>query len=241
MKKIIDITQLLIQVNTMYQNGFTSLAKIEKELGYGKDSIRQRLSRNGYVFNKQLKQYVLEDNTTITQVTELNNTTDNTLCYRNNEDTYNPIENNIGGAKKMTLKEFKELRTIEQIEYINKFTDGKKTLKDIEKEHFTFTNIGKYIDRAEGYWDGDIKRYIHIEPKEEKIFTEEEILFIKNLYKQHTITQDVTQKESEHEELITRSVRVDKKTIDTFAKYCKDNNIKQSTALKIALENFMKQ
>lgn len=237
-KKNIDITQLVTQVNTKYKQGFTSLAKIEKELGYGKDSIRQRLSRNGYIFNKQLKQYVLQDNTTTTQTTESNNTIDNTLCYRNNEDTYNPVDNNTGGTK-MTLNEFKKLTTKEQIEYVNKFADGKKTLKEIEKENFEFTNIGKYIDRAEGYWDGDIKRYIHIEPKQD-IFTTEEILFIKDLYIKHTLaTQLITQKESE--ELITRSIRVDKDTIDTFAKYCKDNNIKQSTALKIALENFMNQ
>lgn len=238
MKKVRDITQLVTQVNTKYQDGFTSLAKIEKELGYGKDSIRQRLSRNGYVFNKGLKQYVLQDNTTITQTTKLNNTIDNTLCYKNEEDTYNPIDNNIGGTK-MTLAEFKALSTIEQIEYVNKFTDGKKTLKDIEKEHFEFTNIGKYIDRAEGYWDGDIKKYVYIEVKKQEIFTPEEVMFLKNLYKQHTITQDVTQKENEPEELITRSIRIDKDTIDTFAKYCKNNNIKQSTALKIALLNFM--
>lgn len=238
MKKITDITQLITQVNTKYAEGFTSLAKIEKELGYGKDSIRQRLNRNGYIFNKQLKQYVLEDNTTITQTTELNNTIDNTLCYKKNEDTYNPVEKNTGGTK-MTLNEFKKLTTKEQIEYVNEFADGKKTLKDIEKEHFTFTNIGKYINRAEGYWDGDIKRYIHIEPKQ-YIFTEEEILFIKDLYKKHTLaTQLITQDNTHEEELITRSIRIDKTTIDTFAKYCKDNNIKQSTALKIALENFI--
>lgn len=238
MKRVTEITQLVKQVNTKYQEGATSLVKIEKELGYGKDSIRQRLSRNGYIFNKQLKQYVLQDNTPITQITELNNT----LCYKKNKDTYNPVKENTGGLKKMTLAEFKALSTIEQIEYVNKFTDGRKTLKEIERENFEFTNIGKYINRAEGYWDGDIKRYIHIEPKQQEIFEEEEILFLKDLYKKHILlTQIVTQDNASEEELITRSIRVDKNIIDTFAKYCKDNNIKQSTALKIALENFMKQ
>lgn len=236
MKKVRDITQLVTQVNTKYQDGFTSLAKIEKELGYGKDSIRQRLSRNGYIFNKELKQYVLQDNTTTTQTTELNNTIDNTMCYKNEEDTYNPVDNNTGGTK-MTLAEFKDLDTKEQVEYINKFADGKKNLKDIEKEHFTFTNVNKYINRAEAYWSGEQKKYILIEHNEQYIFTEKEIMFIKNLYKQHTITQDNTNEE----ELITRSIRIDKTTIDNFAKYCKDNNIKQSTALKIALQNFMQK
>lgn len=236
MKKVRDITQLVTQVNTKYQDGFTSLAKIEKELGYGKDSIRQRLSRNGYIFNKELKQYVLQDNTTTTQTTELNNTIDNTMCYKNEEDTYNPVNNNTGGTK-MTLAEFKALSTKEQVDLVNQFADGKKNLKDIEKEHFTFTNVNKYINRAEAYWSGEQKKYILIENNEQYIFTEKEILFIKNLYKQHTITQDNTNEE----ELITRSIRIDKTTIDNFAKYCKDNNIKQSTALKIALQNFMQK
>lgn len=233
MREITDITQLVTQVNTKYREGFTSLAKIEKELGYGKDSIRQRLKRNGYIFKKDIKQYVLENNTTITQATELNNT----ICYKENKDTYNPVNNNTGG-KKMTLTEFKKLSTMEQVELINKFADGEKNLKDIEKEHFTFTNINKYINRAEAYWNGEQKKYTLIEPRQD-VFTAEEIMFIKKLYKQHTITQNVTQDINEPEELITRSIRIDKTVIDTFAQYCKDNNLKQSTALKIALQNFM--
>jgi hypothetical protein len=221
-----EILELLDYVNEKLKSGL-STAKVEKELGFGKDTLRKKLNREGYSYNKSLKQYV-------TQVTKSNNI----KCYRNNEDTYNPVDNNTGGTK-MTLNEFKKLTTKEQIEYVNKFADGEKTLKEIEKENFEFTNIGKYIDRAKGYWDGDIKKYVYIEPKKQEIFTPEEIIFIKNLYKQHTITQNVTQRENEPEELITRSIRIDKDTIDTFAKYCKDNNIKQSTALKIALQNFM--
>ena len=216
-----EIIDLVKQVNIKFKEGYTSLAKIEKELGYGKDSVRQRLKRNGYTFNKEIKQFMLQNNI---------------MCYKKDED--NPVNNNTGGIRKMTLEEFKALDTSEQVEYVNKFADGKKNLRDIEKENFTFINIGKYIDRAEAYWDGDKKKYIYIEPKQD-IFTREEIIFIKNLYKQHKVTQDITQETTANENLITRSVRVDKDTIDTFAKYCKDNNIKQSTALKIALENFM--
>lgn len=231
-----DIVDLVTQVNLKYQEGATSLAKIEKELGYGKDSVRQRLKRNNYVFNKELKQFVLQDNTNNTK--EI--TQDNTMCYKKDKNEYNPVNNNTGGIKKMTLEEFKVLDTAEQVAYVNKFADGKKNLKDIEKEYFTFTNIGKYINRAEAFWNGDTKKYIYIEPKED-VFTAEEIMFIKNLYKQHKVTQVITQETMVEENLITRSIRVDKNAIETFAKYCKDNNIKQSTALKIALENFINQ
>lgn len=220
-----EIIDLVEQVNIKFKEGYTSVAKIEKELGYGKDSVRQRLKRNGYTYNKELNQFVLQDNT---------------ICYKSDKNEYNPVDQNTGGIKKMTLEAFKKLSTIEKIDYINKFADGKKNLRDIEKEYFTFTNIGKYINRAEAYWDGDKKKYIYIEPRED-IFTTEEILFIKSLYKQHKVTQSITQETTVSENIITRSVRVDKDTIETFAKYCKDNNIKQSTALKFALESFMQK
>ncbi|MBH8032977.1 hypothetical protein I6A86_17860 [Clostridioides difficile] len=140
----------------------------------------------------------------------------------------------------MTLESFKKLSTIEQVDYVNKFADGKKNLRDIEKEYFTFTNISKYINRAEAYWNGEKRRYVYIESKQD-VFTQEEIMYIKQLYKQHKITQVITQETTVSENIITRSVRIDKDTIETFAKYCKDNNIKQSTALKVALENFMQK
>lgn len=166
MKKIIDITQLVTQVNTVLKEGATGLADAERQLGYGKDSIRQRLKRNGYIYNKQLNEVVLQDNTNTTQSKER---------VINNKDTYNPVSSSS------------------------------------------------------------------IEPKEQEIFTKEEILFLKELYTKHKLatqltTQGVTQ---ENEELITRSIRIDKTTINSFAQYCKDKNIKQSTALKIALKNFM--
>lgn len=228
-----NIEDLVKQVNIKFREGYGSLAKIEKELGYGKDSVRQRLKRNNYLFDKELKQFVLQDNINNTRKI----TSNNIDVINSDENTYNPVNIKTGGIK-MTLDEFKVLDTAQQVEYVNKFSDGKKTLKNIEEEYFEFTNIGKYINRAEAYWDGDKRKYILIEPKQ-NIFTQEEIMFIKQLYKQHKITQSIKQETTVEENLITRSVRVDKDTIKTFAEYCKANNIKQSTALKIALEEFM--
>ena len=78
--------------------------------------------------------------------------------------------------------------------------------------------------------------------KEDKYnLSNDEIMFIKKLYQQHKVTQKITQDTNTEENLIARSIRIDKNIINTFAKYCKNNNIKQSTALRIALENFMKK
>lgn len=141
----------------------------------------------------------------------------------------------------MTLEEFRNLETIEQIDYVNQFADGKKYLKDIEKEHFEFTNIGKYIKKEEAYWDKQKRLYIYIGAKD-NIFTSEEILFLKQLYKRYKIGQNLSesiQQEEDKNDIVVRSVRINKDTINAFSKFCKDNHIIQSTALKIALEDFI--
>ncbi|MBH8032985.1 DUF4250 family protein, partial [Clostridioides difficile] len=128
-----EIIDLVEQVNIKFKEGYTSVAKIEKELGYGKDSMRQRLKRNGYTYNKELNQFVLQDNINNTKGITYNNT----ICYKVEGNEYNPVNNHTGGIKKMTLESFKKLSTIEQVDYVNKFADGKKNLRDIEKEYFT--------------------------------------------------------------------------------------------------------
>ena len=151
-----EIRELVELVNKRLEEPKASVAKVERELGMGKDSIRQRLKRNGYTYNKELKQFI-----------------------------------NVNLAKDITQNNTKCL-------------NGEKDLS--------------------------IK----------KTLTEEEIDFVKNLYKQHLVTQKVTQ-DNQEVKLITRSIRVEAEVINSFANYCKKNNIKQSTALKIALQNFMNQ
>lgn len=38
---------------------YGSISKTEKALGYGKDTLRKKLNRSGYTFNKNTKQYEL--------------------------------------------------------------------------------------------------------------------------------------------------------------------------------------
>lgn len=49
MESIQDINKLLIDGN--------SIAQVEKILGYGKDTLRKKLNRLGYKFNRETKQY----------------------------------------------------------------------------------------------------------------------------------------------------------------------------------------
>lgn len=49
MEIIEKINQMLLEVN--------SIAQVEKLLGYGKDTLRKKLNRQGYKFNKETRQY----------------------------------------------------------------------------------------------------------------------------------------------------------------------------------------
>lgn len=46
------------QINEMLASG-KSMAQIERELGYGKDTLRKKLNRHGYKLNRQCRQYEL--------------------------------------------------------------------------------------------------------------------------------------------------------------------------------------
>lgn len=61
-----DIEQLVQYVNDNLNNG-GSVSKVERDLGFGKDTIRKKLNRASYRYDKLLKQFVLKDNTDITQ------------------------------------------------------------------------------------------------------------------------------------------------------------------------------
>lgn len=57
-----DIEQLLNYVNENIKNE-GSVAQAERDLGFGKDTLRKRLNRANYRYDRSLKQFVLQDNT----------------------------------------------------------------------------------------------------------------------------------------------------------------------------------
>lgn len=221
---------MVSEVNDYLKNGGT-ISAFEREKGYGKDTVRKKLNRLGYSYNKTLKQFVTQDVTQkVTQkVTH--------KIIKNDEVAY-PIKSNKKECKKMELADFKKMNTKDQIDFVNQFCDGKRNLKEIEKEHFTFKNIGLYINRYEGFWDGKLKKYIYIKPKQ-NIFTEEDYAVLQTIINNYKNKQKVNDTEFEGE-VVVRSVRTYKNILDNFAKYCKDNNLKQTDALAQALINFMK-
>lgn len=210
------------EVNNYLKNGGT-ISSFEREKGYGKDTIRKKLNRLGYSYNKALKQFVTQD------VTQKNNT----KIIKNNEGAYN-IKSNKKECTKMELADFKKLNTKEQIDFVNKFCDGKRTLKEIEKEHFTFKNIGFYINRNEGYWDGNIKRFVYIQPQ----FNQEDLDILKEIVNNQRISKNL-EFDKENDEIVLRSIRAYKSSLDKLADYCKKNKVKQQDIISLAIEQYI--
>lgn len=168
-----EILDLVDYVNKKLTEGF-STAKIEKEMQLGKDTLRKKLNRAGYKFNKDLKQYIKVD--FITQ--------DNIVSYNKKKDVYN------------TKEDIKK--------------NGDTEIMDIK------FNKKKSV--------------------EEKL-NAEEISFIKMLYKQHQQQKNLNN--TEIDEVIVRSIRVDKKSMDLFSDFCKKNNLNQTKAISKALLDFI--
>lgn len=63
---ILSIPNTISHVNNKLKKGY-SIAKIERELNLGKDTLRKKLNRANYKYNKALHQFVSEDSTSATQ------------------------------------------------------------------------------------------------------------------------------------------------------------------------------
>lgn len=49
----------LEKINQLLAEGL-SISKVEKDLGFGKDTLRKKLNRSGYHFDKESRQYILD-------------------------------------------------------------------------------------------------------------------------------------------------------------------------------------
>lgn len=211
------------EINNYLKDGGT-ISAFERENGFGKDTVRKKMNRLGYSYIKGLKQFVLQDvGQTVTQ-----------KVIEKKEIAY-PIKTEKKECKKMDLKDFKNLSTKEQIDFVNKFADGKKTLKQIEEENFNFRNVGKYIKREEGFWDGNLKKFTYIEQKNN--FSSEEVEILKELINNHKIKNEIEIKEND--EIVLKSIRAYKSSLDKLAKYCKDKKVKQQDIISIAIEQYI--
>ena len=227
--------ELVDVVNKFLSDGGT-ISSYEKQNGFGKDTIRKRLKTLGFTYSRELKQFSL---TEVKQGVKQNTKKVKHEVIKSLTPAYNVAKSNEE-IDKMDLATFKNLSTKEQIEYVNQFSDGRKSLTEIEKEHFTFTKIGSYINRNEAFWDGATKKFILIEPKIKLPFDDDEIEILKQLIELQKAKNKI-EVERENNPVIFAGLKCGEKTLNQFKQFCKDKDIKQQDAVTMALEMFMQQ
>lgn len=79
-----NMEETVLYVNEKITQGY-SIAKAERELNYGKDTLRKKFNRAGYNYDKTLKKFILDVNTNSTQ----------TITHAENKITNKPITQNI--------------------------------------------------------------------------------------------------------------------------------------------------
>lgn len=213
-----------------------SISGYEKANGHGKDTIRKRLKSLGFTYNRDTKQFSL---TEVKQGIKQNTEKVKHEVIKSLTPAYN-VAKTIEETDKMDLATFKNLSTIEQVEYVNQFADGTKSLIQIEKEHFTFTKIGSFVNRHEAFWDGTARKFVLIEPKVQLPFDDGEIEILKQIIELQK-SKNKIESEKEDNPIIFAGLKCGEKTLNTFKHFCKDRDIKQQDAVTMALELFMQQ
>lgn len=125
-----DIKDQVEFVNEKLKNG-SSITKIEKELKLGKDTLRKRLNKQGYRYNKDLKKF--EFNSDIQQTKQQSNTP--TKTQTNKETSTNKDQ-----------QKYSEQLTLEEIKFLKSWIMNKKKLdqeedKKILSDEFKATTL----------------------------------------------------------------------------------------------------
>lgn len=156
-----DIEQLLNYVNENIKNG-GSVAQAERDLGFGKDTLRKRLNRANYRYDRSLKQFVLQDNTditqgnsTITQVKKDNVLQDNThVTHRIKENVTHDntnitqyISNEEIDILKSIVRNYKNLR-IEKVELKGKIvTRSFRTYEKVVDKFVKYCSDNNFVQK----------------------------------------------------------------------------------------------
>lgn len=118
----IKIDEIVKYVNEKMKNGL-SMAQIEKEMKVGKDTLRKKLNRNNFKYDKNLKKYVYVTSETHSNIPkkeiekkliENNNNRDITrsITKKETKENSNSIKNNVPEGHLFTEEEITILKNI---------------------------------------------------------------------------------------------------------------------------------
>lgn len=208
---ILNIPDTIRHVNSKLKDGY-SIAKIERELNFGKDTMRKKLNRANYWYDKTLNQFIFQDNTNITQsITHTEkNEIKSTERYTEKQVITNNITPNI---------------THEKV--------GKNNNSENNK-HQT-----QYITHTEKppITQPDNTDLTH--KKTQRAITDEDFNILFEIIDNYKLKKNNINIPREDSDVTTRSFRSYKSVLDMFAKYCKDNEVNQKDAIADALISYM--
>lgn len=213
-----------IHVNQKLKEGY-SIAKAERELNYGKDTLRKKLNRAGYNYDKTLKKFIFDANTVVTQnithtekgILEKNKSTENNINANTRYTEDSVITNSI--THKTTHSKIGINNNSEIVD------NATQNITHAEKPSITQNN-NTHATQPRAITDDDFVILFKIidEYKSKDQIKKTNIVIPKN-----------------DSEIITRSFRSYKSVLDSFAEYCKHNELTQKDAIAEALLLFMTQ
>lgn len=128
------------EVNIRLREG-SSIAQIERELGFGKDTLRKKLNRSGYKYDKELKQYITQDNS----VCYKDITYSNTKSYKKEEKKMNQQQftDDEVTILKQLIKDYKLQQNVESID-ISNLKDKTITTRSFRSYKEVMQSFAKY-------------------------------------------------------------------------------------------------
>lgn len=217
-----NMDETAVYVNDKLKYG-SSITKVEKELNYGKDTLRKKLNRAGYIYDKALKKFILDDNTNITQGI--------THTEKSIVDKHTSNKNNINSDNRTTEKDV-----------ITNSITHKKTQSEIAK------NVDSEIDyiltqNITHTEEEHITQSDNTPTTQHRAFTDQDFNILFEIIDNYKSKGDIKEKNitipKDDSEITTRSFRSYKKVFDSFSKYCKDNELNQKDAIAEALISYI--
>lgn len=208
---ILNIPDIIIHVNDKLRNGY-SIAKIERELGFGKDTLRKKLNRSNYWYDKTSGQFIFKDNTDTTQnITHTAKDEANTI-KRHTEDVVITHD------------------TTHKITHDN-------TTKNTSSENNNYKTQNITLSEKSPITQPNNTELTH--QKSQRAITDEDFEILFEIIDNYKLKKNNISIPRNDADVTTRSFRSYKTVFDSFSIYCKDNELNQKDAIAEALISYM--
>lgn len=216
--------ETIIYVNDRLKEGY-SIAKAERELNYGKDTLRKKLNRAGYQYDKALKKFIFDANTVVTQ--DITHTEKNILDK--NKSNKNEINADIRYTENSVITNSITHKTTQPKVGIN--TDSE--FKGSATQNITHTENPSTTQ----------SNNTNVTHANDRALTDEDFKILFEIIDMHKSKGNIKEKnitiQKNDSEITTRSFRSYKNVFDLFSEYCKQNSLNQKDAIADALISFI--